>query len=290
MTTEPNNLATLLPPDKKSLPGVGIQECGPYTNQVGDETIAQGPPTMNNLDKSIKNLQDNWPHLHDLDRTNAIIPILDAGMSGRSLARTLDVSESLIRRLKALAAASPEERRRARLGEMSTRKLLRQIADRQAQEADKAKQAEQQVCVEAAQEGAGHTLQWFYDEKMAHPYAERIVLEARRKLFEAARDGNLPKEKAPAGLAISEIIHRCDLAVPLCTDDISFVERYANWLVLWAVYAMPDGRVRDKALDIALSKLEKGWWPDNTQRRRPPQRLATASTRRKHAPAKSAKR
>jgi hypothetical protein len=37
MTTEPDNLAILLPPDKKSLLGVGIQKCGPYTNQVGDE-------------------------------------------------------------------------------------------------------------------------------------------------------------------------------------------------------------------------------------------------------------
>ena len=245
---------------------------------------------MNNLNESIRNLQDNWPYLHDLDRTKAIIPILNAGMSGRFLARTLDVSATLIRNLKALAAASPEERRRARLGEISTRELLRQITDRQAQEADKSKQAEQQVCVEAAQEGAGDILQWFYDEKMAHPYAEQVVLEARRKLFEAERDGNLPKEKAPAGLAISEIIHRCDLAVPPCTDDISFVERYANWLSLWAFHAMPNARQRENALDIALSKLVKGWWPDNTQRRRPPQRLATASTRRKHAPAKSAKR
>jgi hypothetical protein len=238
---------------------------------------------MDNLDKSIKNLQDNWSHLHDLDRSKAILPILDAGMSGRSLARTLDVSGTLIRNLKALAAASPEERRRARLDETSTRELLRRIADRQAQKADKAKQAEQQVCVEAAQEGAGDILQWFYDEQMACAYAEQVVLEARRKLFEAERDGTLPKEKAPAGLAISEIIHRCDLAVPPCTDDISFVERYANWLVLWAFHAMPDGWVREKALDIALSKLVKGWWPDNTQRRRPPQRVQRASIHQENA-------
>jgi hypothetical protein len=68
-------------------------------------------------------------------------------MSGRSLARTLDVSESLIRRLKVLAAASPEERRRARLGEI--------------------RHAEQRACVESAEEGASQVLQWFYDEKMA---------------------------------------------------------------------------------------------------------------------------
>lgn len=146
------------------------------------------------------------------------------------------------------------------------------------------------MCVEAAQEGAGHILQWFRDEQMAPAYAEQVVLEARRKLFEAERDGTLPKEKAPDGLPVSEIIRRCDLGIPPCRDAFNFVARYGYWLALWTYHAMPDGGVREKALDIALSKLVKGWWPDNTQRRRPPQRLATALTRRKHAPAKSAKK
>jgi hypothetical protein len=68
-------------------------------------------------------------------------------------------------------------------------------------------------------------LQWFNEgEKIAYPYAEQIVLEARRKLREAERDGTLPK-KALAGLPVSEIIHRCDLAVPSDTDDVLFTER-----------------------------------------------------------------
>lgn len=44
---------------------------------------------------------------------------------------------------------------------------------------------------------------------------------------------------------------RCNLAVPPCTDDISFVERYANWLALWTCHVMPDARVQGKALDVA---------------------------------------
>jgi hypothetical protein len=151
-------------------------------------------------------------------------------------------------------------------------------------------QAEEQACSEAAQEGASQVLQWFYDEQIAPAYAEQVVLEASRKLFEAERDGALPKEKAPAGLGISEIIRRCDLAVPRCTDDISFVERYANWLVLWSFHAIADGRVREKALDVVLAKLAAGWWPDAKQQRRPPQRLATASQRRKRTPGQPAEK
>ena len=99
-------------------------------------------------------------------------------------------------------------------------------------------------------------MHWFNeDEKIAYPHAEQIVLEARRKLGEAERDGKLPKEKAPAGLPVSEIIRHCNRAVPATTDDVSFIERYANWLSLWTYHAMPDGWVRDKALDIALDEF-----------------------------------
>jgi len=48
------------------------------------------------------------------------------------------------------------------------------------------------------------------------------------KLRGAERDGTLPKEKASPGLPISEIIRHCDRAVPPSTDDVSFIERYAN--------------------------------------------------------------
>jgi hypothetical protein len=291
MITEPNNLAALLPPDKKSLPGVGIQKCGPYTNQVGEQanpSLKDLP--MDNLNELISNLKDKWSHLHDLDRGKNILQILNAGMSGRSLARALGVSEGLVRNLKALTAATPEDRRMARRNEIRTRELLRRIAERQTQAADEASQAEEQACLEVAQVGAGEVLQWFYDEQMAHAYAEQVVLEGRRKLFEAERDGKLPKEKAPAGPPVSEIIRCCDLIVPPCTDYTSFVDRYADWFTLWSYHAMTDARVRETALDIVLAKLASGWWPDQKMQRRRPQRLATASQRRKHAPAKSAKR
>ena len=79
--------------------------------------------------------------------------------------------------------------------------------------------------------------------------------EARRKLRGAEMDGRLPKEKAPAGFATSEIIRLCDLGIPPCSDAFNFVARDGYWLALWTFHAMPDGRVRDKALDIALNEL-----------------------------------
>ncbi len=127
--------------------------------------------------QDLSNLKSKWSGLCDLDRAEAIKQALDTGMSGRELAKALNCGESLIRHLKPLVEALPEEKRQARRCEISTRELKRRI------------------------------------------------------------------------------IRHCDRAVPATTDDVNFIERYANWLALWAYHVMPDARVRDEALDIALDEF-----------------------------------
>jgi hypothetical protein len=206
--------------------------------------------------EAVAALQSTWQNLPDVDRAQAIVRILAAGLSGYELADALDCSEAFIRYLKPLTEALPEEKRLSRLGKISTRELNRRIADRRGQRTQKAQEAAEFACLEAAHRGADHILQWFNkEEKIAYPYAERIVLEARRKLREAEMNGRLPKGKAPTGLAVSDIIHRCDLGIPPCNDAFNFVARYGFLLAVWTYYVMPDGRVREKALDIALSEL-----------------------------------
>ena len=206
--------------------------------------------------EAVAALQSTWQNLPDVDRAEAIVRILAAGMSGRGLADALSCSEPLIRYLKPLVEALPEEKRLARLGKISTRELKRRIAERKAEKAHKQEQAAEQARLEAAHQGFRHIMHWFNkEEKIAYPHAEQIVLEARRKLREAERDGKLPKEKAPAGMPVPEVIRRCNRAVPATTDDVSFIEGYACWLALWSYHAMPDSRVRDNALDIALNEL-----------------------------------
>jgi hypothetical protein len=206
--------------------------------------------------EAVAALQSTWQNLPDVDRAEAIVRILAAGMSGRGLADALNCSEPLIRYLKPLAEALPEEKRLGRLGKISTRELTRRIADRRGQRTQKAQEAAEFARLEAAHRGADHILQWFNkEEKIAYPYAERIVLEARCKLREAEMNGRLPKGKAPAGLAVSDIIHRCDLGISPCRDAFNFVARYGFLLAVWTYYVMPDDRVREKALDIALSEL-----------------------------------
>ena len=231
--------------------------CGPYTNQVGRQSIQKGFfPMKATVLEAVTTLQSTWRNLPDVDRADAIVRILAAGMSGHGLADALNCSEPLIRYLKPLAEALPEEKRLSRLGKISTRELNRRIAQRRMQKAHTAEEAAEKARLEAARQGADHILQWFNkEEKIAYPYAEQIALEARRKLREAEMNGRLPKGNAPAGLAVSDIIRRCALGIPPCSDAFNFIARYGFLLALWTYYVMPDGRVREKAFDIALDEL-----------------------------------
>ena len=110
--------------------------------------------------EAVAALQSKWQNLPDVDRAEAIVRILAAGMVGRGLANALNCSEALIRYLKPLVEALPEEKRLARLGKISTRELKRRIAERKAEKANKKEQAAEFACLEAAHRGADHILQW----------------------------------------------------------------------------------------------------------------------------------
>jgi len=200
-------------------------------------------------------LQSQWPTLSDLDRSIAITPVLAAGTSGRQLAAALGCSEALIRLLKQLAKASPEDRRQLRAGLISTREVVRRIKGGLELKARKEHEAKKLANLGATERGAKRVMRWFRDEGISCPYAEQILIEARRKLAEAEMSGALPKEKAPARLKVGDIIHLCGRVVPAFSDAFSFVEHFARWLALWAFHVMPDIQVRDGALDIALDQL-----------------------------------
>lgn len=206
----------------------------------------------------VEDLQSRWQTISDLDRSIAITPILAAGTSGRRLAAALGCGESLIRYLKQLPQASPEERSQLRAGHISTREVLRNIEARQELKADKARETKKAAKLRASERGAKQIMSWLRDEEIFPSYAEQIVIETRRKLAEAEMTNGFPKEEPPVGMPVAEIIRRSGLAVPAVTDDISFVERFACWLALWTCHVMPNIQVRDSALDIAFNKLSVG--------------------------------
>jgi hypothetical protein len=112
------------------------------------------------LSPAVTALQCNWQTLSDLDRSIGIIPILSAGTSGRQLAAALGCSESLIRHLKQLGKASPEERRLLRAGHIGTREVLRNIGSWRELKAGEARDAQKVANAGASARGAKRIMSW----------------------------------------------------------------------------------------------------------------------------------
>ena len=193
-------------------------------------------------------LQAGWQTLHDVDKASRIAQILDAGMGGRTLARSLNVSEALVRHLAIANEARPEEKQLARQGRLSTNQLVKLVKVRRKQTADVQREAEAEKGAVAARRGAKVITSWLAG-KLQSAYAEQVIDEARHRLAEAEAAGKLPKFRAPKGMKVSEIIRR--LEPKPSADDVSFVDRYAHWLARWSFFAFPNAEVRDRALDHA---------------------------------------
>lgn len=203
------------------------------------------------LFKARAELKANWENLHDVDKAERIAQILAAGMSGRTLARSLGHSEALIRYLKPLQFATSEEKQLASGGKLSTAELLRNVKTRGEAEARKKEQVRSAQQAYLARQAQEEIVNWLASV-FAPGYAEQMIDEARSLLAEAEANGKLPKDKAPAGMSFSEIMSRCEPA-PLTSDEVHPLTREAFWLALGCCYAFPDGEVRGRALNLAWS-------------------------------------
>jgi len=207
---------------------------------------------------SAADLQARWPTFkNDLDRALAIHVFHDAGTSLRELAKTLKCSPSLLRNLNQAAQATPEDQALARQGKISTRELVRRAKAAKARRAAKDREALDQKRMKEAQKGCKEICAWLEEEKLWPAHGENIVDEARRLLAAAEEDGKLPPHKAPPDKSLAEIIQRFRPPA-FINDEVGSVGWYADWLVRWAYFSMPDSSIRHKALNLALDKQIKG--------------------------------
>ena len=208
---------------------------------------------MNDVSDAILDLQSKWDALGDLDRARAIRTIHQTGISLRELAKTLKRSPSLLRHLLEALEAPPEDQFLARQGKLTTNELVRRARaaaiDREASK----REALERERSEASQKGCKAICDWLASEGISCPSGAQIVNEARRTLAIAEHNKKLPRDAAPPGTSVSEIIQLCRPAEPN-TDATSFVVWFAYWLALWAAYSMTDSWVRYKAIELALEK------------------------------------
>src|SRR5690348_11077341 len=80
---------------------------------------------MRDPSADVAELRSQWAKLEDLDRADAVFSLYQAGISLRRLARELNCSDALLRRLIRARNASAEDRALSKEGGISTRELAR---------------------------------------------------------------------------------------------------------------------------------------------------------------------
>ncbi len=217
---------------------------------------------MFDLSQAIADLKANWPNLLDVDRAEAITPILEHGKSGRGLAAELECPESLLRHIQPLARATPTEKQQSRAGQISTNKLSRAIVQReQAVKAQLLTEAHVGESAKTPAEGCVEILSFVQNwvaPSYARPVAIRIVEQAGY-LDQALRDANrIPQLQVPSHWSAEQTAsHLRHVSAPSQDDSFADMNSHAAWLVRFVVARIPDSEVRAKAYDVALQRLKK---------------------------------
>jgi hypothetical protein len=201
-------------------------------------------------------LQAGWQTLHDVNKAELISNILGAGMSGRTLAKSLGKSEGLIRHLAIANDASATDKKLALNGELSTAELVRRVRDRRDRDQQQALELAATRNVKTIAQATDEIVTWLL-ERLGGPYAEQVVEEARFLSANAEATGKFPKGKAPAGMSFAEIMNRC-LQSTKPSHDVDQSSRYAYCLAVGCYYAFPDSNVRSRVLDHALTRVIRG--------------------------------
>jgi len=198
------------------------------------------------------NLQSEWHTLNDLDRGRAVLAIHLAGISLREVAREVKSADSLLRHLLQAIKAPAEDQRLARLGELSINELVRRAKTAGVLSEAKQNEARQLKGTRDAVKGSKIICGWMVQEKLSGPFCESIIREAQRQLVIAEQANHLPKDAAPVGMPVAEIITSCK-PPPLNTDEIHEAAWFAYWLARWTYRALTDSDVRYQALELALT-------------------------------------
>lgn len=207
---------------------------------------------MTNPSSALADLQAAWHTLRDIDRGRAVYAIHQNGTSLRELARGLNCSESLLRRLLKAIQAPAEDLLLARHGTISTSELIRRSKAAEIRRTANEHEAREFENAKASVRGSKAICAWLVQEQISGGFSEQILCEAQRQLADAEQTNTSPKGSAPADMPTDEIIRRCKPAGTI-TDAVDLVARFACWLALWAYYAFTESGVRYRAFEFALN-------------------------------------
>ena len=203
---------------------------------------------------AIAALQKNWKQMKDVDRARAVRKIHQDGTSLRALAKDLNCSPTLLRHLNLAALSPTPDQHDARRGKISTRELARRGTAEQLRNKKKEQETTGRAQSQEVDRIANATCEWRVSERLFPCDGEQIIDEARSLLASAEETNQLPRQDPPPpGTPLQTSIDR--LRPPRPADDGTVpVAWYAEWLVRWVFFALPDSITRHQALSRALDQ------------------------------------
>lgn len=223
---------------------------------------------MNTISNTIAQLQAGWHSLSDHDRARAVAPIIRAGVSRRQLAGSLGIAEGSIRNLLLVLEADPGDLLSFREGQISKNELIRRVRGISKRPEpgstppkNESRRAEPEVHpktenhgITDPSRGCDEILCWISEDPVRNAYAAEILDEACAALVGAEERGRLPRDRAPAGMPVSEIIRRCRPDPQQFDMEVAW---FGRWLALSAFHIIPSNAIRRDALNMAMERLAK---------------------------------
>ena len=226
----------------------------PKPHNANPSTLTSDPSS---IAEAISQLQARWHTLSDFERARAIRPIIRAGLSRRNLASALGTSEATIRQLLLVLEADPADQALFRQDKISRNELIHRAKKLQMERDARQKQSEQQLREAEAIDGCRTILNWLAADDSRCGDAFRIIEDVRWRLDDAERGNALPRERAPKGMSVDEIIRRCQPDPNAYEYSLTF---HSVWMFLWTFFLMPDRWVQWTALDQALERVSRSNW------------------------------
>lgn len=199
---------------------------------------------------AVVELQSRWHALCDLDRARAVQAIHQAGVSLQDLAVELNCSASLLSHLLHAAEAPVEDRELARLGEISTRELVRRACPSGMSSAHRQREAIafEREC--AGIQAARTITRWLDKEKVPIADRNQVIGQACSQFVDSDKSALGPLGAALPDIPLGEVIRLFRPAL-LGTDEDCTVAWYARWLALWTLHGILDDEIRARSLELA---------------------------------------
>jgi hypothetical protein len=207
----------------------------------------------NQLREFAKHAQATFSGLEPIDRSKLLNRGRSLGLSNRSMAKAIGVSEGTVRNYLLLLKL-PLQERQALTSDKTYRRALRRIGeikelDNRAKEATEAR-----IVEEIAAKGFKVIKSLFLEIRLASAFAEQVLEEAKFRIWAAEDTGALKSSETHWAKEYKDIIVQEKPENLSTLEGVDYLNAVIVWFCRWMTRVMPNSRSRSATIDLALER------------------------------------